>query len=84
MSEELLERFIKQYIEAQTSPYIQFKWHGGEALLRPILFYQKAIRWQQQYGKGRHIDNSYRPTEPSLQRNGQSFCTKTIGLWESA
>lgn len=57
MSDELLERFIRQYIEAQTSPTIQFTWHGGEAFMRPLSFYQKAVRLQQQYAQGRQIDN---------------------------
>lgn len=57
MSDELLEQFIKQYIESQTMQQIQFCWHGGETLMRPLSFYQKAIRLQQRYAQGRHIDN---------------------------
>ena len=29
MSEELLEEYIKQYIESQPGPYIAFGWQGG-------------------------------------------------------
>ena len=57
MSEELLERFISEYINCQTSPSVLFTWHGGESLLRGIDFYRKAIRLQQQYGRGREIAN---------------------------
>lgn len=57
MSDELLEQFIKQYIESQTMQQIQFCWHGGETLMRPLSFYQKAMRLQQHYAQGRHIDN---------------------------
>lgn len=39
MSDELLEKFIKEYIEAQTMPQVLFTWHGGETLMRPISFY---------------------------------------------
>lgn len=63
MSEELLERFIKQYIESQTMPDIMFTWHGGETLMRPLSFYKKAVELQKQYARGRHIDNS-------IQTNG--------------
>lgn len=59
MSDEVLERFTRQYIEAQTMNEILFTWHGGEPLLRPIGFYEKAIRLQQQYGKGRTINNCF-------------------------
>lgn len=57
MPDELLERFTDEYINCQTSPFVQFTWHGGEALLRGIDFYRKAIRLQQQYGRGREISN---------------------------
>lgn len=57
MSDQLLERFTKQYIEAQTSQDVMFTWHGGETLMRPISFYKKALRFQQLYGKGRRIAN---------------------------
>lgn len=59
MSDELLERFTRQYIEAQTMNEILFTWHGGEPLMRPISFYEKAIRLQQQYGRGRTINNCF-------------------------
>ncbi len=63
MSDELLERYIKQYIQSQTSRDVMFTWHGGEALLRPISFYKKAIELQKIYGVGYNIDNS-------IQTNG--------------
>lgn len=57
MDEETLELFIKEHIEAQTTPEVMFIWHGGEPLLRPIAFYQRALELQQRYAKGRKIDN---------------------------
>ena len=57
ITDELLERFTNEYINCQTAPFVQFMWHGGEALLRGIDFYRKAIRLQQQYGRGREISN---------------------------
>ena len=57
MSDQLLDKFIKDYIEAQTMPEVMFTWHGGETLMRPISFYKKALRLQQQYAGGRCIDN---------------------------
>ncbi len=63
MSEKLLERFVKQYIEAQTMPQVMFTWHGGETLMRPLSFYKKAIELQKKYGNGRQIENT-------LQTNG--------------
>ncbi|MEG1860272.1 MAG: anaerobic sulfatase-maturation protein [Bacteroidaceae bacterium] len=57
MSDELLERFTKEYIEMQTSPTVLFTWHGGETMMRPLSFYKKAIALQQKYARGRQIDN---------------------------
>ena len=34
MSEQLLEKFIKDYLECQTMPQVLFTWHGGETLLK--------------------------------------------------
>ena len=63
LSEELLETFIRQYLEAQTMPQVLFTWHGGEPLLQPLSFYQRALELQQRYARGRQIDNC-------LQTNG--------------
>ena len=63
MSERLLERFVKEYIQSQTMSEVMFTWHGGEPLLRPLSFYQKALELQKKYAQGRVINNS-------LQTNG--------------
>ena len=63
MSDELLERFTRDYIAMQTSPNVLFTWHGGETLMRPISFYKKALELQKKYAEGRNIDNS-------IQTNG--------------
>ena len=57
MSNEMLEQFTREYIEAQTMNQVLFTWHGGEPLLRSIDFYRKALSLQQKYAGGRHIDN---------------------------
>lgn len=63
MSDALLERFTKEFIEAQTMHQVMFQWHGGEPLMRPLSFYKRALELQRKYGRGRQIDNS-------LQTNG--------------
>lgn len=63
MSDTLLEKFIEEYINSQTMPQVLFTWHGGEALMRNIDFYKKAIALQKKYARGRQIDNA-------LQTNG--------------
>ena len=63
MSDELLEKFIKEYIECQTMPQVLFSWHGGETLMRPLSFYRRVVELQQKYARGRIIDNT-------IQTNG--------------
>lgn len=63
MSDELLEKFIREYINCQTTPDIYFTWHGGETMMRPLEFYRKAVKLQQKYGQGRRIENA-------IQTNG--------------
>ena len=63
MSDELLERYISQYIEAVQVPTITFCWHGGEPLLAGIDFYEKAVTLQNRYHGNKQIENS-------LQTNG--------------
>ena len=57
MSDELLEKFIDEYINSQTMPQVLFTWHGGETLMRPLSFYKKAMELQKKYARGRTIDN---------------------------
>lgn len=63
MSDDILELFMKSYINAQTGDQVLFTWHGGEPMLRPLSFYKKAIALQRQYADGRQICNS-------IQTNG--------------
>lgn len=63
MSDEMLEQFTREYIEAQTMSQVLFTWHGGEPLLRSIDFYRKALSLQQKYAGSRRIDNE-------IQTNG--------------
>lgn len=73
MSEELLEHFTQQYIEAQTMNEILFTWHGGEPLMRPLAFYEKAIRLQQIYGRGRPIDNVFQTNGTLITEEWAAF-----------
>lgn len=63
MSDAVLEAFVRQYIEAQTTNDVMFTWHGGEPTMAGLDFYRKALRLQQRYADGHHIFNA-------LQTNG--------------
>lgn len=57
MSDELLKKFIREYIGSQTMHEVLFTWHGGETLMRPLSFYRKVVELQRQYAGGHAIDN---------------------------
>ena len=63
MSEELLERYIQQYIEGASQQNISFCWHGGEPLMAGLPFFEKAMELQRKYAGDKVIENT-------LQTNG--------------
>lgn len=63
MSEQLLEEYIKQYLQGASQKQVSFCWHGGEPLMAGLPFYRKAIEIQQRYCGDKEIENT-------LQTNG--------------
>lgn len=64
MDYRLLERFTRQYIEAQNVPEVVFTWQGGEPTLMGLDFYRQALEFQRKYSRpGLRVINA-------LQTNG--------------
>ena len=64
MSDNMLERFIQQYIDGVTGPRVVFSWQGGEPTLVGLDFYRKVVALQKQYAKpNQRVEND-------LQTNG--------------
>ena len=64
MRDEVLEAYIRQYIEGQgAAPEVQFAWQGGEPTLMGVAFFRRLVELQKKYGAGRVIRNA-------LQTNG--------------
>ena len=49
MSFKLLEKLIRQTIEASPGPVVSFTWHGGEPTLAGLDFYKKAVELEKKY-----------------------------------
>jgi uncharacterized protein len=49
MSDELLESYIRQYIEAQKAPQATVAWQGGEPTLMGLDFFRRSIQYEQKY-----------------------------------
>ena len=79
MTDELLEKFIKEYIESQTMPQVLFTWHGGETLMRPLDFYKKVVALQRKYAGGRTIDNCIQTNGTLLTDDWCRFSTTITG-----
>jgi uncharacterized protein len=64
ITDEVLERFIVDYIAAQDVREIPFTWHGGEPTLMGLPFFRKVVELQKKHTpEGRTISND-------LQTNG--------------
>jgi uncharacterized protein len=63
MPPEVLESFIRQYIECQDTPEVQFAWQGGEPVLLGIDYFRAVVSLQKKYAGGKKITNT-------IQTNG--------------
>jgi len=64
MDDELLERFVRDYIASVTAGEVVFSWQGGEPTLLGLNFFRKAVALQRKYARpGQRIEND-------LQTNG--------------
>jgi uncharacterized protein len=49
MSDDLLEDYTRQYIQAQRVPEVTFAWQGGEPTLMGLDFFQRAVKLQEKH-----------------------------------
>ena len=76
MSDELLEKFIKQYIAVQQVDTIQFVWQGGEPTLLGLDYFRKIVTLQKKYAAGRQIDNAFQTNGTLLDDEWCAFFKK--------
>ncbi len=58
MTDAVLEAYIRQYIAlSPDGEEVSFCWHGGEPLLLPRSFYERALLLQRKYADGHPITN---------------------------
>lgn len=73
MSDAALKRFTKSYIESQPTDLIEFVWQGGEPTLAGLDFYKKAVKYQNQYGVGKIITNSFQTNAIAINKQWAEF-----------
>ena len=59
MRPEVLESYIRQYIEAQPGDAVHFAWQGGEPTLLGVEFFRNIVELQKKYANGKRIDNAF-------------------------
>jgi uncharacterized protein len=64
MHDDLLERFVSDYIQSVTADEVVFSWQGGEPTLMGLEFFEKVVALQKKHAKpGQRVEND-------LQTNG--------------
>lgn len=63
MRTDVLEAFVRQYIESQDAPEVHFAWQGGEPTLLGLAYFRSVLALQRKYAGGKRIVNA-------LQTNG--------------
>ena len=79
MREDVLETYIRQYIESQPQPIVSFAWQGGEPTLLGIPWFENVLVLQQKYARGKRIENA-------VQTNGVKLVivdmeTEVVTAW---
>jgi uncharacterized protein len=73
MSDQVLERLVKDYMELRF-PLAGFAWQGGEPTLMGLDFYKKAVELQKRYGiSGQEVGNSLQTNAILLNDNWCRF-----------
>ncbi len=71
MTDEILENYTRQYIEANQVPVVNFVWQGGEPMLMGIDFFKKALKFQEKYANGKRIENCFQSNGTLID---EEFC----------
>ena len=59
MRDEVLDRYIREYIEAQDAPSVSFAWQGGEPTLLGVDYFRRLVEIQKKYANGKRIENAF-------------------------
>lgn len=63
MADDVLDSYVRQYIEAQNAPVASFAWQGGEPTLLGVDYFRRVVELERKCAGGKRIENA-------LQTNG--------------
>ena len=73
MSEDVLESYVRQYIEAQDTPVVSFAWQGGEPTLLGVDYFRRVTDLQRKYADGKQIVNAFQTNGVLLNETWAEF-----------
>ena len=73
MKPEVLESYIRQYCESQSSPEIMFAWQGGEPTLLGVDYFRRIVDLEKKYAGGRPVHNALQTNGTNLDREWCRF-----------
>lgn len=76
MKDQILEQYIKHYIETQTVDEITFSWQGGEPSLLGLKFFEKVVNLQKKYCEDKIIHNTFQTNATILDNKWCEFFAK--------
>ena len=75
MRDDVLERFVRDYIASVTAEEVVFSWQGGEPTLMGLAFFEKVVELQKRRGPGS-------ASRTTCRRTGR--CSMTTGRGSSS
>jgi uncharacterized protein len=73
MPDDVLESYIRQYIEAQEAPTINFAWQGGEPTLLGVDYFRRIVELEKRYADGKRIENAFQTNGTLLDDTWADF-----------
>src|SRR5437660_11074557 len=58
MREDVLETYIRQYIESPPQRIVSFAWQGGEPTLLGVVWVENVWALRKEYARGKRIENA--------------------------
>lgn len=59
MRDEVLESYIRQFIESHDTPQVNFAWQGGEPTLLGVDYFRRVVELEKRYANGKRIANAF-------------------------
>lgn len=83
MRDNVLENYIRQYIQTHPLSTVQFAWQGGEPTLLGVPFFERVIELEKKHSGGKKIENAFQTNGTLLDDKWGEFLARNgflVGL----